>query len=192
MGSTVTRGEVEATVDATGMNTFFGKTASLIQVTPAFVTLDSVTLALLAVLYIAEPPRGGSDRRWLLRTVATGDINCCITLNSCSESRCFQSLGVVNGDSSHSLKRCSTFIDSFLHFVYMYITCTYKKQSVEGMGHLAKVLLNIMLVLLGVSFVLCGICLAYLLIEKESFKQSISVRSHLMLIVTIIVLASVH
>jgi hypothetical protein len=47
---------------------------------------------------------------------------------------------------------------------------------VEGMGHLAKVLLNIMLVLLGVSFVLCGICLAYLLIEGESFKQSISVR----------------
>ena len=32
MGSTVTRGEVEATVDSTGMNTFFGKTASLIQV----------------------------------------------------------------------------------------------------------------------------------------------------------------
>jgi magnesium-transporting ATPase (P-type) len=39
MGSTVTRGEVEATVDATGMNTFFGKTASLIQVTLEFVTL---------------------------------------------------------------------------------------------------------------------------------------------------------
>ena len=43
------------------------------------------------------------------------------------------------------------------------------------MGHLAKVLLNIMLVLLAVSFVLCGICLAYLLINHESFKTAISV-----------------
>ncbi|KAG5179697.1 H+-exporting ATPase golden alga [Tribonema minus] len=77
MGSTVTRGEVEATVDATGMNTFFGKTASLIQ-------------------------------------------------------------------------------------------------SVEGMGHLARVLLNIMLVLLGLSFVLCGICLIYLLVNGEDFKEAIS------------------
>jgi H+-transporting ATPase len=77
MGSTVTRGEVEATVDKTGMLTFFGQTAQLIQ-------------------------------------------------------------------------------------------------SVEGMGHLARVLLNIMLVLLSVSFVLCGICLAYLLTEGESFKESIS------------------
>ncbi len=33
MGSTVVRGEVEATVQDTGMNTFFGKTAALIQVT---------------------------------------------------------------------------------------------------------------------------------------------------------------
>jgi H+-transporting ATPase len=32
MGSTVVRGEVEATVDATGSNTFFGKTASLLSV----------------------------------------------------------------------------------------------------------------------------------------------------------------
>lgn len=32
MGSTVTRGEVEATVENTGVNTFFGKTASLLQV----------------------------------------------------------------------------------------------------------------------------------------------------------------
>jgi magnesium-transporting ATPase (P-type) len=60
MGSTVTRGEVEATVDATGMNTFFGKTASLIQVTPASVTLDTVT-ALLAVTCIAEAPRSCSE-----------------------------------------------------------------------------------------------------------------------------------
>jgi H+-transporting ATPase len=33
MGSTVARGEVEATVEATGSNTFFGKTASMLQVT---------------------------------------------------------------------------------------------------------------------------------------------------------------
>lgn len=32
MGSTVSRGEVEATVEATGSNTFFGKTAALLQV----------------------------------------------------------------------------------------------------------------------------------------------------------------
>jgi hypothetical protein len=32
MGSTVVRGEVEATVDATGKNTFFGKTATLLSV----------------------------------------------------------------------------------------------------------------------------------------------------------------
>jgi H+-transporting ATPase len=32
MGSTVVRGEVEATVEFTGANTFFGKTASLLQV----------------------------------------------------------------------------------------------------------------------------------------------------------------
>lgn len=32
MGSTVSRGEVEATVEATGSNTFFGKTASMLQV----------------------------------------------------------------------------------------------------------------------------------------------------------------
>ena len=32
MGSTVVRGETEATVSATGANTFFGKTASLLQV----------------------------------------------------------------------------------------------------------------------------------------------------------------
>ncbi len=32
MGSTVSRGEVEATVEATGQNTFFGKTAALLNV----------------------------------------------------------------------------------------------------------------------------------------------------------------
>lgn len=32
MGSTVVRGEVEGTVEFTGINTFFGKTASLLQV----------------------------------------------------------------------------------------------------------------------------------------------------------------
>ncbi|KAG5186014.1 H+-exporting ATPase golden alga [Tribonema minus] len=77
MGSTVTRGEVEATVDATGMNTFFGKTATLIQ-------------------------------------------------------------------------------------------------SVDQMGHLARILLNIMLVLLAVSFLLCAITLIYLLVSGESLKESIS------------------
>jgi magnesium-transporting ATPase (P-type) len=32
MGSTVVRGEVEGTVEFTGANTFFGRTASLLQV----------------------------------------------------------------------------------------------------------------------------------------------------------------
>ncbi len=32
MGSTVVRGEVEGTVQYTGVDTFFGKTASLLQV----------------------------------------------------------------------------------------------------------------------------------------------------------------
>jgi H+-transporting ATPase len=32
MGSTVVRGEVEGTVEFTGADTFFGKTASLLQV----------------------------------------------------------------------------------------------------------------------------------------------------------------
>jgi len=36
MGSTVARGEVEATVEATGANTFFGKTAALLQVITLF------------------------------------------------------------------------------------------------------------------------------------------------------------
>lgn len=77
MGSTVTRGEVEATVADTGMRTFFGKTASLIQ-------------------------------------------------------------------------------------------------SVDGLGHLQKVLLNIMFVLLALSIVLCAITLAYLLTHGEPTKEAIS------------------
>lgn len=36
MGSTVVRGEVEATVEFTGASTFFGKTAALLQVSPSF------------------------------------------------------------------------------------------------------------------------------------------------------------
>jgi hypothetical protein len=44
------------------------------------------------------------------------------------------------------------------------------------MGHLAKVLLNIMLVLLGVSTVLCAITLVYLLVNGEDLKDALSVR----------------
>ena len=76
MGSTVTRGEVEATVEFTGKNTFFGKTAAMIQ-------------------------------------------------------------------------------------------------SVEEMSHFQKVLLRIMMFLLVVSFVLCGICLIYLLVEGEPGRSAI-------------------
>jgi H+-transporting ATPase len=50
MGSTVTRGEVEATVMTTGMNTFFGKTASLIQSVDGMSKLDRVLLGVVIVL----------------------------------------------------------------------------------------------------------------------------------------------
>lgn len=44
MGSTVVRGEVEATVEYTGVDTFFGKTASLLQVSCFFVSLVLVLI----------------------------------------------------------------------------------------------------------------------------------------------------
>ncbi|CAM9419595.1 unnamed protein product, partial [Phaeothamnion confervicola] len=47
-------------------------------------------------------------------------------------------------------------------------------QSVDQQGHLEKVLLNIMYVLLSVSFVLCGIVFAYLMAKGESFMDTIS------------------
>lgn len=47
-------------------------------------------------------------------------------------------------------------------------------QSVEEMSHFQKVLLKIMFFLLAVSFVLCGIILAYLLARLERFVKALS------------------
>mmetsp|Transcript_33966 Transcript_33966/g.44819 ORF Transcript_33966/g.44819 Transcript_33966/m.44819 type:complete len:967 (+) Transcript_33966:127-3027(+) len=52
MGSTVARGEVEATVIATGMNTFFGKTANLIQSVDELGHLQKILLYIMAFLIV--------------------------------------------------------------------------------------------------------------------------------------------
>jgi len=52
MGSTVYRGEVEATVEFTGANTFFGKTASLLQGSDELGNLQKVLLNIVIVLTI--------------------------------------------------------------------------------------------------------------------------------------------
>jgi H+-transporting ATPase len=52
MGSTVVRGEVEATVEFTGANTFFGKTASLLVDTGEFSHLQKVLLTIMMVLVV--------------------------------------------------------------------------------------------------------------------------------------------
>jgi H+-transporting ATPase len=50
MGSTVTRGEVEATVEFTGGNTFFGKTAAMIQSVEQMSHFTKVLLRIMAFL----------------------------------------------------------------------------------------------------------------------------------------------
>jgi len=50
MGSTVVRGEVEATVEFTGENTFFGKTASLLQETHERSHLQKILMTIMFVL----------------------------------------------------------------------------------------------------------------------------------------------
>jgi len=52
MGSTVARGEVEATVIATGMHTFFGKTANLIQSVDELGHLQKILLTIMAALIV--------------------------------------------------------------------------------------------------------------------------------------------
>jgi H+-transporting ATPase len=52
MGSTVARGETEATVDQTGMNTFFGKTANMIQSVDELGHLQKVLLTIMGGLII--------------------------------------------------------------------------------------------------------------------------------------------
>ena len=50
MGSTVVRGEVEATVEFTGINTFFGKTASLLADTGEISHLQKVLMKIMMIL----------------------------------------------------------------------------------------------------------------------------------------------
>jgi len=52
MGSTVTRGEVEGTVESTGANTFFGKTASLLQQGNEMGHLQKILLKIMFVLVL--------------------------------------------------------------------------------------------------------------------------------------------
>ena len=50
MGSSVVRGEVEGTVEFTGSNTFFGKTASLLQGSNELGSLQMVLIKIMIVL----------------------------------------------------------------------------------------------------------------------------------------------
>ncbi|PSC73000.1 p-type h+-atpase isoform C [Micractinium conductrix] len=50
MGSTITRGEVEGTVEFTGANTFFGKTASMLQGDDGLGNLQKILLKIMFVL----------------------------------------------------------------------------------------------------------------------------------------------
>jgi H+-transporting ATPase len=50
MGSTIVRGEVEGTVQFTGSNTFFGKTASLLQVDNEMGNLQKILMRIMLVL----------------------------------------------------------------------------------------------------------------------------------------------
>ena len=52
MGSTVVRGEVEGTVEFTGANTFFGKTASLLGATNETSNLQKTLVSIVLVLTV--------------------------------------------------------------------------------------------------------------------------------------------
>lgn len=52
MGSTAVRGEVEATVCATGMNTFFGKTAAMLNTGNELGSLQKILLRLMIILVV--------------------------------------------------------------------------------------------------------------------------------------------
>ena len=54
MGSTIARGEVEATVRATGTHTFFGKTAVLIQSVRSVGNLQRVLMRVMVILLVAS------------------------------------------------------------------------------------------------------------------------------------------
>eukprot|EP00243_Klebsormidium_subtile_P003303 TRINITY_DN16657_c0_g1_i1.p1 TRINITY_DN16657_c0_g1~~TRINITY_DN16657_c0_g1_i1.p1 ORF type:complete len:982 (+),score=329.76 TRINITY_DN16657_c0_g1_i1:182-3127(+) len=52
MGSTITRGEVEGTVEFTGKNTFFGKTATMLQTVDELGNLQKILLKIMFVLVV--------------------------------------------------------------------------------------------------------------------------------------------
>jgi H+-transporting ATPase len=52
MGSNVVRGEVEGTIEFTGSNTFFGKTASMLQGSDELGNLQKVLLRIMIILVI--------------------------------------------------------------------------------------------------------------------------------------------
>lgn len=52
MGSSVVRGEVEGTVEFTGANTFFGKTASLLQGNDELGNLQKILIRIMIVLVV--------------------------------------------------------------------------------------------------------------------------------------------
>jgi magnesium-transporting ATPase (P-type) len=54
MGSTVVRGEVEATVISTGRNTFFGKTADLLNVHKGMNHLQRMLLHIIIILTVVS------------------------------------------------------------------------------------------------------------------------------------------
>jgi H+-transporting ATPase len=54
MGSTVTRGETEGTVEFTGKNTFFGKTASMLQGDVGLGHLQKILLRIVIVLVVTS------------------------------------------------------------------------------------------------------------------------------------------
>mmetsp|Transcript_19959 Transcript_19959/g.33403 ORF Transcript_19959/g.33403 Transcript_19959/m.33403 type:complete len:906 (+) Transcript_19959:83-2800(+) len=66
MGSNVVRGEVEGTVEYTGSNTFFGKTASLLQGDDELGNLQKVLLRIVIVLVILSFTFSGIVFGWLL------------------------------------------------------------------------------------------------------------------------------
>ena len=68
MGSTVVRGEVEATVEFTGIDTFFGKTASLLASTGDVSHLQKVLMSFMMILVVMSVTSSGQP--FLIRASA--------------------------------------------------------------------------------------------------------------------------
>jgi H+-transporting ATPase len=66
MGSTVVRGEVEATVEHTGADTFFGKTASLLASSGEHSHLQKVLMRIMIVLVVLSVTLCGASFAYLL------------------------------------------------------------------------------------------------------------------------------